>query len=132
MKTLAQRIQDTQQTIVELRDQLQRSLEAESPDDAAVDQLNGQLETAEKSLATMKRSEANLARASTGTSLTVLEQRADAEQQHFQVGQVTRGNPAIQDTALSARGRLFAVPTQKVRPSDYIFKAVTAAIKHYA
>ncbi len=137
MSTLAQRIQNAQQRIVALEDRLTTHLESnETMDDAATattDQLTSQLDAEKKSLESMKRAEAHLARASTGTSLTVIDQRGEQQpEQHYQVGQVTRGNPGIQDTTLSSRGRLFAVPEKKIRPSDYIFKAVTAAIKHYA
>lgn len=131
MSSLAQRIQTAQQRIVDLRDQLTAHLDSnETMDDAATattDTLSSQIDSQEKTLGALQRAEAQLARASTGSSLTVIEQRGEQQQleQH-------RSNPAIQDTTLSPRGRLFAVPAQKVRPSDYIFKAVTAAIKHFA
>lgn len=139
MSQIAQRIQNAQQRIVELRAQLNTHLESnETLDDAATatsDGLLAQIESQEKSLAMLKRAEAQLVRASTGTSLTVVEQRTEPHTENLLVGdvtQLTRGNPGLQDTTLSSRGRLFAVPTQKIRPSDYIFKAVTAAIKHFA
>src|SRR5882724_6804415 len=137
MSSLAQRIQNAQQRLVDLRDQLTRHLDAnETMDDAATAasaDLSTQIDVQEKSLDALQRAEAQLARASTGTSLTVIQSgTGQSEQQHFQVGEVTRGNPAIQDTTLSSRGRLFAVQAPKIRPSDYIFKAVTASIKHFA
>lgn len=136
MSTLAQRIQDAQQNIVSLEDQLTAHLTAnETMDDAAtatVDNLTAQLEAKKKMLGTLQRAEASLAHSATsgGTALTVLHQRSERDQ--VQDLQLTRGNPAIQDTTLSPRGRVFAISGQKVRPSDYIFKAVTAAIKHFA
>jgi len=127
MTPIGQRIENAQTRINGLRDQLNAHLETHDGNDDATttvtDTLTSQLETEEKSLATLKRAEASLARAAAGTSLSVIDTQTVETRGATTVG--------VHDTTLSPRGRTFAVPAAKIRPADYIFKAVATSIKHY-
>ncbi len=133
MSGLAKRIQDLQQKVVANRDSLTALTELDAPsaeDIASIDTLGKQLEADEGLLATLKRAEAQLARGATGTSLVPV---PPAQQETIQLQRVPPKTPHIPEVSeLSPRGRTFAIPGQKVRPSDYIFKAVAASIKHFA
>lgn len=124
MSPLSKLIQDKQTFLVSLRDELTEHVKALGDDNATdeqtvvIDGLNSQIEATEKSLETLKRSEASLARASTSTSLTTLERTADRTTTTTEVTAVHRPRP-------------FAAPAEKIRPSDYIFKAIAVDLKHF-
>lgn len=135
MKTLGQRIEDAQKNLVTLQDDLQSHVDnlGDNPTDeetAIIDGLTDKIDAQQKSLASMKKAEAQLARTANNNSreLTVI----DAPEARQMTHQMTRGNPSMTDHSnLSPRGRLFAVPTQKVTALDCLFKAIAVDIKHF-
>lgn len=116
MSPIAQRIKDTEARIVKLKDDLtahMAKVDDENPDDAATattEELTGKIEAQEKSLAALKRAEANLA----------ANAAAAAEENGGESGLTIRN------------ARPFAVPAKKLAPVDYLFRALTVQIKHHA
>src|SRR5690348_15003421 len=139
MSGLAKRIEDAQKNLVNLRDSLATHVETlgDNPTDEQVtttEQLSTQIEQQEKSLASMQKAEAHLARAANSTALVTIQQNRGSEQDdtsNVTVQSVRRQVFGGQDTALSARGRAFASAGKKVTPLDCLFKAVTVDLKHF-
>ncbi len=121
---LAQRIKDAQERIVKLRDQLDehlKTIDDENPDDAATattDELTTKIDAQEKSLAALQRAEKQIMERS---SLPVVH------------GDDDRGNDRNDRDQLSVRGnqRPFAAPAEKIRPADYIYKAIAVDLRSY-
>lgn len=115
MSPLTKRIEDAQARIVVLRDQLNehlKNVDDENPDDVATattEELTTKIDAQEKSLDALKRAETQLAKTATGTTET------------------RSGEQAI----VVRHARPFAAPAQKVRPMDYIFKALAVDLKHF-
>src|SRR5262245_16345111 len=132
MSGLAKRIQDLQKKIVADRDSLTAMAEDENADTSVMDALSTQLEADQIKLAALQRTEAQLGKGAvsgqTGTALIPSGQQQGGEQQQTQ----QRLTPFVPTLDLSPNGRSFAVPGQKIRPADYIFKAVTTSIRHFA
>jgi HK97 family phage major capsid protein/HK97 family phage prohead protease len=123
MSPLAKRIKDAQDRLVTLRDALNAVIEKmddTNPDEAVqveADELTSQIEATEKSLATLQRAEASLARASAPQS------RSGQDVTHFEDGS---------SSALEVRsGRPFAVAAKKVKPVDYLWRSLAVAVKHH-
>lgn len=98
MKTLSERIQDAQNDLVAKKDKLVELNNAENFDVDAVEELNGQIEVAERSVAAMKASEAKI-----GVSAVA--------------GQP--GGPAV-------LRRPLGFPQKDVQPLDLLVRAITA------
>jgi hypothetical protein len=116
---LAQRIIDVQANIVKLRDQLNehvKSIDDKNPDDAATtitDEITAKIDALEKSLESLKKAESKLA--------------VRAAEKTDENRETQRGESAL---TVSDR-RPFAVPAKKLRPADYLFRALTVQIKHH-
>lgn len=126
MTPLAKRIEDTQNRLVDLRDQLNVHLENindETPDDAqtvTTETLTMQIDGQEKSLEALKKAEVSLAKAATSTALTSVNHHRQEE----------RGS--TQEMLLHTNNhRPFAVAAKKIQPADYLFKALAVDIKHF-
>jgi HK97 family phage major capsid protein len=130
MLTLAKRIEDAQLQLVQYRDQLQAHLDSSTEmDDAATattEELTAQIEAKEKNVEALKKAEAQLARATRSTSLTVIDQ-TDVQPLRPTARGASNGQGDI-----SPRGRLFAVPAQKITPFDCLIKGITVDLKHFA
>jgi HK97 family phage major capsid protein/HK97 family phage prohead protease len=128
MSGLAKRIETAQTRIVELRDQLEKHLEGiddanpADADTAVTETLTEQIDAQEKSLDSLKRAEASLARASAGTALATTTVANTGDRSNNTNEQLTNLRSALKP---------FAAPAEKVRPSDYIFKAIAVDLKHF-
>lgn len=128
MTPLAQRIEDTQARLVELRDQLTDHITKmdDEPDHEATeltDNLTKQIESQEKSLDALKRAETQLAKASTGTSLTTVV-RGDRDDHG------DRGDRGSEQSMTLQRFRPFAASSgPKPKGFDHIIRALTVAVK---
>lgn len=126
MTPLAQRIEDTQARLVALRDQLSDHVNkmADDPDQEATElteTLTSQIDAQEKSLETLKRAEALLAKSATSTALTttVVRDRQD-----------DRGDRGSEQTMTLQRVRPFAAAAgPKPKPFDHIIRALTVSVK---
>lgn len=136
MSGLAKRIQSLQQRIVANQSSLNELSSQEDLDIGAIDTLSKAIETDRSTLAALERAEAQLGAASTSTALVVAPPPPPAHVEPSLQQQVQRYIPTTPQipeiSQLSPNGRSFAIPGQKVRPSDYMIKAVTVAIKHFA
>jgi HK97 family phage major capsid protein len=124
MSSISTRIEGAQTRINGLRDQLSAHLESlndESPDDASTaltEDLTSKLESQEKSLDALRNAEVRLAKAAGTTSRLPAVVSPPHEER------------AVQEL-IPVRNRPFAVAAKKVRPMDYLFKALAVDIKHY-
>ena len=126
---LAKRIEDTQARIVDFTDQLNKHLETiddENPDDAATaitDELTSKIEAQEKALVALQRAEKSIMERSNGVSHDRLPALHNED----------RGNDRGSEQLMPIRGnhRPFAAPAEKIRPSDYIFKAIAVDLKSF-
>jgi HK97 family phage major capsid protein/HK97 family phage prohead protease len=123
MSPLAQRIEDTQARLVGLRDQLTDHVSKmdDDMDDASTattETLTTQIDAVEKSLEALKRAEAQLAKAATGTSLSTVIRTDD------------RGDRGSEQPMTVQRVRPFAVPAgPKPKGFDHLIRALTVAVK---
>lgn len=106
--SISKRIEDTQERLVALQGNLRKHLDGidEAPADIfnqTTDELNEQIETTEKTLSTLQEAERRL---------TV------SVRQNIDAG----------DVAKDVR-KPFALPTKKVEPLDYVFRALTVKVK---
>lgn len=135
--TLAERIAATQENLNKLNDQLgevSKNFDESNPDDAnmaAVEEISNQIETAKKSLATLKRAEATLAM----TSRSVEEGAEGGNEGNESKDGKDGNNQTIVRSAQPARPsygkRPFAVPAKKLQPADYMFRSLTVLVKHH-
>ena len=137
MGPLAQRIKSTEERIVKLRDQLNdhmKTIDDDNPDEAAstiTAELTSKLEVQERHLETLKKAEKQLAvnaadhHRDEQTVLVVDNTEADDNVRQ-------RGGSGSGESALEVSSRRpFAIPAKKVRPSDYIWRALTVRLKHH-
>jgi len=131
MSPLSKRIENAQNELVRLRDQLNEHITKmdENPDDAATavtDDLTTKIDSMEKSLAALQRAEVQLSRTieSRGSNLPAL---------HNEDRSVDRNDDrgSEQLVPLRTNNRPFAAPGQKIRPADYIFRAIAMDLRHF-
>jgi len=121
---LAKRIEDAQKRIVNLKDQLDKHLETlddENPDEAATattDELTTKIDAQEKALAALQRAEKQIMERSSDERLPALHNE-------------DRGNDRDVQQLTQLRNRPFAMPVEKIRPADYIYKAIAVDLKSY-
>lgn len=105
MTTLSQRIEDAQNDLVQLRDNLSATIDSGGD----IDAVTAQIEQKDAALASLRRAEKALGDTSDAPqTVTVVPTRVATEQ---------RG--------VTEPRRPFAVPAQKIAPSDYVLRAAT-------
>jgi HK97 family phage major capsid protein/HK97 family phage prohead protease len=118
MGPLAQRIKDAQDSIVELRDQLEKHLESVDDDNtdetqvATTEELTEKIATKEKALEALVKAEQHLAKKAVVAKETE--------------------NDATDDSQIVVRSqRPFAVPAKKVTALDYLWRSLTVQFIHH-
>jgi HK97 family phage major capsid protein/HK97 family phage prohead protease len=125
---LGQRIQASQQRLVRYQDQLTEHLKnvndenVSDADMATTQELNARIAQEDKTLATLQEAEARLAVASVGP-------------EHIEARNVmlyqNGGGGGGEGTLAVAHPRPFAIPAKKVRPQDYMWRALTLQVIHH-
>lgn len=120
--TLTKRIEDAQVRVVALKDQLDehlKTLNDENPDDASTaitDELTTKIDAQEKALEALKRAEVQLARSTERVNNQVVVHQDQNDDNNARVVVHNRQRP------------VFAEVKAKIRPADYIYKAIAVDI----
>ncbi len=121
------RVEETQNRIVALRDELTKHLETvddTNPDDAQTaitETFTQQIEAQEKQLEVLKKAEQHLAKAAATASEITLQRGTDFQR-------IDRGS---EQQMIVHDARLFPTIATKIKPEDYMWRALTIAVKHH-
>jgi hypothetical protein len=133
MGTIAERILAVQGNITKLRDQLteiMKDVDDDNPDEAtalATEELTKKIEIQERHLETLKKAEKQLA-----VKTVRREENDDDDDETTTVEPVRQQQRGSAASALTISGkRPFAIPAKKVKPVDYLWRALTVQIKHH-
>lgn len=135
MGTIAERILAVQGNITKLRDQLTElstNINDDDPDEAsslAMDELTKKIAIQERHLETLKKAEKQLA-------VKTANRREENDEDDDETDETTTVLHAREQrggsSALTITGkRPFAIPAKKVKPVDYLFRALTVKLKHH-